>query len=86
MASESLSFVVKWAANEYKIDIIATATVLCLKKEIENQTGVKVNRQKLLNLKFKGIVCLSIVSRSVSGVQQLSSIPRFLIFDYRESS
>ena len=54
MANESCSFVVKWAGNEYKVNVVTNGTVLCLKKEIENQTSVKINRQKLLNLKYKG--------------------------------
>ena len=52
---EGHNFVVKWAANEYKVTVTSeSGTVLCLKKSIEFQTGVKVERQKLLNLKFKG--------------------------------
>ncbi len=50
------SFVVKWSAKEYTIIIDKDRTVLCLKKAIEVQTGVKVERQKLLNLKYKGIL------------------------------
>jgi len=54
MANEMCNFIVKWAGNEFKINVTASGTVLCLKKEIENQTSVKINRQKLLNLKHKG--------------------------------
>ena len=53
--TDVISVVVKWSAKEYEISIPhTTGTVLCLKKAIEQQTGVKVERQKLLNLKFKG--------------------------------
>lgn len=50
-------FIVKWSAKEYNISLPTSSgpTVMCLKKAIEVQTGVKVERQKLLNLKFKGI-------------------------------
>jgi hypothetical protein len=56
MADAMNSFVVKWSAKEYTIIIDKDRTVLCLKKAIEVQTGVKVERQKLLNLKYKGIL------------------------------
>jgi len=69
MASESCNFVVKWAGNEYKIDVIASGTVLCLKKEIENQTSVKVNRQKLLNLKYKGKAAEDALKLSTLGLK-----------------
>nr|CAG4647251.1 EOG090X0A5K [Megafenestra aurita]SVE92537.1 EOG090X0A5K [Megafenestra aurita] len=50
-----LSFIVKWSAKEYEISLTSsTSTVHCLKKAIEIQTKVKVERQKLLNLKYKG--------------------------------
>nr|SVE75274.1 EOG090X0A5K [Daphnia dolichocephala] len=48
------SFVVKWSAKEYTILVDNEGTVLSLKEAIEVETGVKVERQKLLNLKFKG--------------------------------
>ncbi|KZS18697.1 Ubiquitin domain-containing CTD phosphatase 1 [Daphnia magna] len=53
MADALISFVVKWSAKEYAIHVDKEGTVLCLKKAIEVETGVKVERQKLLNLKFK---------------------------------
>lgn len=55
MADALISFVVKWSAKEYAIHVDKEGTVLCLKKAIEVETGVKVERQKLLNLKFKGM-------------------------------
>nr|SVE73705.1 EOG090X0A5K [Daphnia atkinsoni] len=54
MADALISFVVKWSAKEYTVLVDNEGTVLCLKKAIEVETGVKVGRQKLLNLKFKG--------------------------------
>ena len=48
--------VVKWAGKEYNIDDIDTAmdTVMDLKVKIMDKTGVRPERQKLLNLKAKG--------------------------------
>ena len=59
MADVGKTVVVKWSGKEYSIDLSEennVITVSCLKKAIELQTGVKVERQKLLNLKFKGTV------------------------------
>jgi len=51
----SVSLVVKWAGKEYSLDNIdLTETVLDLKLKIQTQTGVRPDRQKLLNLKVKG--------------------------------
>ena len=54
MADDTISVIVKWSAKEYEIVVSNSGTVLCLKKAIEVQTGVKMARQKLLNLKCKG--------------------------------
>ncbi len=51
-----MSYIVKWSAKEHTVLVDKDGTVLCLKKAIEVQTGVKVERQKLLNLKFKGVL------------------------------
>ena len=51
----SISMVVKWAGKEYSMENIdPEATVLDLKLKIQGQTGVRPDRQKLLNLKVKG--------------------------------
>nr|CAG4644979.1 EOG090X0A5K [Leptodora kindtii] len=53
--ADDFQFVVKWSGKEYAVVVKAhAASVLCLKKAIQDETGVKVGRQKLLNLKFKG--------------------------------
>lgn len=44
----------KWSGKEYNVELTENDTVLDLKSEIEKQTGVKPERQKLLNLKLKG--------------------------------
>ena len=52
----SLSMVVKWAGKEYSMENIDPEdTVLDLKVKIQTQTGVRPERQKLLNLKVKGV-------------------------------
>ncbi|XP_019867650.1 ubiquitin-like domain-containing CTD phosphatase 1 isoform X2 [Aethina tumida] len=45
---------VKWSGKEYEVDVSENDTVEDLKNAIQKQTGVKPERQKLLNLKFKG--------------------------------
>ncbi|XP_018577705.1 ubiquitin-like domain-containing CTD phosphatase 1 [Anoplophora glabripennis] len=49
-----IKIILKWSGKEYEIEINEGDNVLDLKKEIEKQTGVRPNRQKLLNLKLKG--------------------------------
>ena len=51
----SISVVVKWAGKEYNVENIDPGeSVMDLKVKIMNQTGVRPERQKLLNLKAKG--------------------------------
>lgn len=50
----AVKLVLKWNAKEYDLELNENDTVLDLKNEIEKQTGVKTERQKLLNLKVKG--------------------------------
>lgn len=51
----TLKIVVKWSGKEYEIlDILESDTVLSVKDRIHKETGVRPERQKLLNLKFKG--------------------------------
>ena len=50
-----VKIIVKWSGKEYEIpDIQQEDTVLSLKERIHKETGVLPERQKLLNLKFKG--------------------------------
>lgn len=46
--------IVKWSGKEYEIELTENDTIAELKTAIEKQTGVKPERQKLLNLKLKG--------------------------------
>lgn len=56
-----LRIVVKWSGKEYDIlDIQEEDTVLTLKERIHRETGVRPERQKLLNLKFKGYVLITV--------------------------
>ena len=56
------SFIVKWAGKEYAIDNLAvSSTVKDLKFAIQAKTNVLPERQKLLNLRFKGKETFKIV-------------------------
>ena len=64
----SVSMVVKWAGKEYSMENIDPEdTVLDLKLKIQTQTGVRPDRQKLLNLKVKGVML------SVKGQRKIST-------------
>lgn len=61
MAAPLVKLVVKWSGNEYEIsDLISTNTVKDLKNVIKLKTGVLPERQKLLGLKLKGMLGLSL--------------------------
>ncbi|XP_056647963.1 ubiquitin-like domain-containing CTD phosphatase 1 [Diorhabda sublineata] len=49
-----IKIILKWNGKEFDVETAEDDTVLNLKKLIENVTGVKCERQKLLNLKYKG--------------------------------
>jgi len=67
-----LRIVVKWSGKEYDIlDIQEEDTVLALKERIHRETGVRPERQKLLNLKFKGYV-LNCFDRSLNFDRSLT--------------
>lgn len=52
---------VKWNGNEYELDNFSeNDSVATLKDAIFKQTGVRPERQKLLNLKLKGKYILNI--------------------------
>lgn len=56
---KEVQITVKWSGEEYPItDIGENDTVLSLKEKIHKMTGVRPERQKLLNLKFKGYILL----------------------------
>lgn len=45
---------VKWSGKEYEIEVKDDMTVSSFKDSIEAHTGVKPERQKILNLKHMG--------------------------------
>lgn len=52
---KEITIVVKWSAKEYPItDLTNQDTVAVLRHEIFKKTQVRPERQKLLNLKYKG--------------------------------
>lgn len=50
----TLKITVKWSGKEYEIEIDENSTVANFKSMIHKETGVRPDRQKLLNLKLKG--------------------------------
>lgn len=54
---KDVSILVKWCGKEYSIsDLNELDTVAGLRHEIFKQTQVRPERQKLLNLKYKGTI------------------------------
>lgn len=52
---KEVSIIIKWSGKEYPItDLTEHCTVAILKHEIMKKTQVRPERQKLLNLKYKG--------------------------------
>uniref|UniRef100_A0A8D8QF88 Ubiquitin-like domain-containing CTD phosphatase 1 n=1 Tax=Cacopsylla melanoneura TaxID=428564 RepID=A0A8D8QF88_9HEMI len=51
---DPINLTIKWNSKEYKICLSKSHSVLELKQEIHKQTGVKSERQKILNLKHAG--------------------------------
>ncbi len=81
MADDTISVIVKWSAKEYEIVVSNSGTVLCLKKAIEVQTGVKMARQKLLNLKCKGNHLLVLYEFSLISLLPLPLYLSVICFD-----
>lgn len=53
---KDVAIIVKWCGKEYPInDLTEHDTVAVLRHEIFKQTHVRPERQKLLNLKYKGL-------------------------------
>lgn len=50
----TLKITVKWSGKEYEVEVDDNTTVAHLKTIIQKETGVRPDRQKLLNLKLKG--------------------------------
>lgn len=54
----NIKIIVKWSGKEYDVELTENDTVNDLKNAIQKATGVRPERQKLLNLKFKGTFAL----------------------------
>lgn len=55
MDSKEVSLIIKWSGKEFPIeDLTEHDTVAVLRHEICKKTQVRPERQKLLNLKYKG--------------------------------
>ncbi|XP_017769584.1 PREDICTED: ubiquitin-like domain-containing CTD phosphatase 1 isoform X2 [Nicrophorus vespilloides] len=54
MDQGTVKIIVKWSGKEYELTLGEQETVGELKKAIHKETGVRSDRQKLLNLKLKG--------------------------------
>lgn len=56
---EEVKLLVKWSGKEYEIDSLSeNDNIAILKQAIFKKTGVRPERQKLLNLKHKGLIRL----------------------------
>lgn len=68
-----VKIVVKWNGKEYDIcNLSDSDSIGTLKNAIHKETGVRPERQKLLNLKFKGIE-LYVVRLSVVYISSINS-------------
>lgn len=56
---KDINITIKWSGKEYLVeDINDNDTVAILRHEIFKKTQVRPERQKLLNLKYKGMISL----------------------------
>lgn len=51
-----IPLIIKWSGKEYEVYISEEDSVADLKREILYKTAVRPERQKLLNLKLKGMI------------------------------
>lgn len=64
--ASDICVIVKWSGKEYPIAHLSPSeTVRYLKDLIKEKTGVLPERQKLLGLKFKGILKSSMLVRAI---------------------
>lgn len=85
MDNNEIKITVKWSGKEYEIvDIQSNDSVLSLKDKIYLKTGVRPQRQKLLNLKIKGMKLLLYSINcdcNFSVVNHKVNFPRIIIID-----
>lgn len=53
-SENDLKLIVKWSGAEYEIEVDQQDNIAMLKHEIFKKTNVRPERQKLLNIKYKG--------------------------------
>jgi len=67
----SITICVKWSGKEYEVsELASTDTVETLKVKIMEKTGVRPERQKLLNLKVKGKAATDAMELGELGLKQ----------------
>lgn len=60
---EEVKLIVKWSGKEYEIESLSENDIVAtLKDAIFKKTGVRPERQKLLNLKHKGLTRLYLLN------------------------
>jgi hypothetical protein len=65
------NLMIKWAGKEIEIeDINGLKTVRDLKQMIQHKTGVQPDRQKLLNLNFKGMYVIYMQDAGLDGTNK----------------
>jgi len=63
-----LVVIVKWSGKEYPVDLTDQDTVEVLRHEIFRKTQVRPERQKLLNLKYKGTYLIGFTSKDLQSL------------------
>ena len=86
--TETSSIVIKWAGKEYPIEGLTNETsVLSLKELIYEKTNVLPARQKLLNLKHKGMYHPKIqIFNSITMTRNICQITLVVLFHRRETT
>jgi len=69
MEVKELVVIVKWSGKEYPVDLTDQDTVEVLRHEIFRKTQVRPERQKLLNLKYKGTYLLGFISKDSQSLK-----------------
>jgi len=69
MEVKELVVIVKWSGKEYPVDLTDQDTVEVLRHEIFRKTQVRPERQKLLNLKYKGTYLRGFISKDLQSLK-----------------
>jgi len=69
MEVKELVVIVKWSGKEYPVDLTDQDTVEVLRHEIFRKTQVRPERQKLLNLKYKGTYLIGFTSKDFESLK-----------------